>query len=234
MIVSCDIKGESGMEKENTKTLLKCSAAACMAAVLFIVTPGCGAGTMYDVGRDPIVKHMRSGKGSEKCKAGKRTYHLFFVVVAGGDVGLDEVMKANFSKPEKIELDEKTKVGETSYKLLGYKFTSDECAWKIQEKLESIEKPRITYRGTMLFFDTLAISVEGTAQIVVSGKATPGAKVYLYDDNGKPVEFTVDSEGNFSGPISVSRGQEYVTGYAEYKSETGETVREELSLPIFE
>jgi hypothetical protein len=195
---------------------------------------GCGGGIMYDVGRDPVVKHMRTGKSTGKCNAGKRTYHLFFVVEAGGDEGLEEVMIKNFPKPERIEMDEKTKVGDTEYKLHGYKFESDECAWQIQEKLESIEKPRITYRGTMLFFDTLAISVEGAAQIVVSGKATPGAKVFLINASNKAVEFTTDSEGNFSGPISVSKGQEYVTGYAEYTSETGEVVREELELPIFE
>jgi len=216
------------------KRIAKIVPAACLIA-LMIAAQGCGAGIMYDVGRDPVVKHMgAAGKSAAKCKAGKRTYHIFFVVEAGGDEGLEEVMLKTFPKPEKIELDEKTKVGETEYKLLGYKFISDDCAWIIQEKLESIEKPKMTYRGTMLFFDTLAISVEGTAQIVVSGKATPGAKVFLYDADNSAVEFTTDFEGNFSGPISVGKGQEYVNGYAEYESETGEVVREELSLSIFE
>ncbi len=219
-----------GLYLQNLLRALWCLILAAFAAS----TWGCGGGIMYDVGRDPVVKHMRTGKSTGKCSAGKRTYHLFFVVEAGGDEGLEEVMKENFPKPEPIELNEKTKVGETEYKLHGYKFESDECAWQIQEKLESIEKPRITYRGTMLFFDTLAISVEGAAQIVVSGKATPGAKVFLFDANNKAVEFTTDAEGNFSGPISVSKGQEYVTGYAEYTSETGEVVREDLELPIFE
>lgn len=220
------------MEKA-TRWMLVASSTV-LAAVLAVVFACCGGGIMYDVGRDPVVKHMRAGKSTAKCNGSKRTYHLFFVVEAGGDVGLDEVMKENFPKPEKLELDEKTKVGETSYKLLGYKFVSDECDWQIQEKLESIEKPKITYRGTMLFYDTLAISVEGTVQIIVSGKATPGSKVFLLDSDNKAVEFTPDSNGNFSGPISVSQGQEFVTGYAEYTSETGEVVREDLSLPIFQ
>ena len=209
------------------------AAAAAAAIALLVGAAGCGS-TMYDVGRDPVVKHDRHIKSTAKCIAGKRTYHLFFVVEAGGEEGLDKVVKKNFPKPELIELDEKTKVGNTSYKLVGYKFVSNECAWKIQEKLEYNEKPRITYRGTMLFFDTLAIQVEGIAQIVVSGKATPGAKVFLYDADSKAVEFSTDAEGNFSGPISVAKGQETVDGYAEFKSATGEKVREELALPIFE
>jgi hypothetical protein len=222
------------MKRDIKRVLSPLLPAVLIATLLALGFEHCGGGIMYDVGRDPVVKHLRTGKSTSKCGGGKRTYHLFFVVEAGGDEGLDDVMAAYFPKPERIELNEKTKVGETSYKLIGYKFISDECEWQIQEKLESIEKPRITYRGTMLFFDTLAIKVEGAAQIVVNGKATPGAKVFLYDANGQAIEFATDAEGNFSGPISVARGQEFVSGYAEYQSETGQTIKEELHLPIFQ
>lgn len=202
--------------------------------VLSLLLGGCGPGIMYDTGRDPVVKHLRTTKGAKKCKAGKRTYHVFFVVEAGGDEGLEEVMEDLFKKVKKIELDEKTKVGDTEYRLVGYEFISDECAWKIQQMLESVDRPRITYRGTMLFFDTLAINVEGTAEIHVSGTATPGARVFLINADGDPVEFSTDGQGNFQGPISVARGQEYIEGWAEYESEAGETVKEEMQLAIFQ